>query len=458
MHPSANACAASVARAAAPEQANMPTPVTRSLQRYRAKRDFGKTSEPAGAPRKSTQQLEFVIQRHHARRLHYDFRLEWDGVLKSWAVPKGPSLDPSEKRLAVQVEDHPFEYRKFSGDIPAGEYGAGHVIIWDRGTWVPDGDVDRGLNSGKLDFRLQGERLHGKWSLIRLKDGAKGRHNWLLIKQRDADAAAANSPEITEVYTEDVDVAPQTAARTKARSAGATRSAARGASKTRARATVAPQVERAGGGKPASAARAAVKHDRTASKRIVFIAPQLATGVAEFPSAGRWVAELKFDGYRILAYIDGERVHCFSRSGLDWTHRMPDVAATLKTLDLRDAWLDGELIALDEKGLPQFQRLQQALDPLSREKPLLMVFDILQLMGDDLRAKPLHERRRLLEQSLASLGRDGAVRLVDVVDDASPALRDRALRGRLRRNHPQGPGRGVCVRPQPRVVKAQMSP
>ena len=150
----------------------MPTPATRSLQRYRAKRDFAKTPEPAGAPRQSTQQLEFVIQRHHARRLHYDFRLEWDGVLKSWAVPKGPSLDPAEKRLAVQVEDHPFEYRKFSGDIPAGEYGAGHVIIWDRGRWVPEGDVDKGLRAGKLDFALHGERLQGSWTLVRLKDDA----------------------------------------------------------------------------------------------------------------------------------------------------------------------------------------------------------------------------------------------------------------------------------------------
>src|SRR5215217_3134452 len=143
----------------------MPTPVTRSLQRYRAKRDFAKTPEPAGAPRTSEHNLEFVIQRHHARRLHYDFRLEWEGVLKSWAVPKGPSLDPGEKRLAVQVEDHPFEYRNFSGEIPAGEYGAGRVIIWDRGHWVPEGDVGKSLRAGKLDFALRGERLQGRWTL-----------------------------------------------------------------------------------------------------------------------------------------------------------------------------------------------------------------------------------------------------------------------------------------------------
>src|SRR5512139_967105 len=143
--------------------------VPRALQRYRAKRRFHKTPEPAGGPREASARLEFVIQRHHARRLHYDFRLEWDGVLKSWAVPKGPSLDPAEKRLAVQVEDHPYEYRGFSGDIPAGEYGAGHVIIWDRGHWVPEGDFEAGLARGKLDFRLDGERLHGRWSLVRLK-------------------------------------------------------------------------------------------------------------------------------------------------------------------------------------------------------------------------------------------------------------------------------------------------
>jgi bifunctional non-homologous end joining protein LigD len=163
----------------------MPTSVPRALERYRAKRHFDRTPEPAGAPRRSSQRLEFVIQRHHARRLHYDFRLEWDGVLKSWAVPKGPSLDPAEKRLAVQVEDHPFEYRTFAGDIPKGEYGAGHVIIWDRGHWTPEGDVDAGLRDGKLDFALDGERLHGRWTLVRLRDAHGDKANWLLIKRRD---------------------------------------------------------------------------------------------------------------------------------------------------------------------------------------------------------------------------------------------------------------------------------
>jgi bifunctional non-homologous end joining protein LigD len=401
----------------------MPTSATRSLERYRAKRDFAKTPEPAGAPRKSQRQLEFVIQRHHARRLHYDFRLEWEGVLKSWAVPKGPSLDPREKRLAVQVEDHPFEYRTFSGEIPAGEYGAGHVIIWDRGTWTPDGDVNRGLRAGKLDFALHGERLHGKWSLVRLKDDAQRQPNWLLIKQRDEHAVPhANGPAVTELYTEALGPATQRARRTNGRSVDGKRVA-----QVAPRLRKPPSVASALTGAAVPVAPVVKNAPRRSAKRVAFIPPQLATAVDEFPTEGRWITELKFDGYRILAHVDGERVHCFSRSGLDWTHRMPGVARALAALGLQDAWLDGELIAADENGVPRFERLQQAMDPArGGEQLVFMVFDVLQLLGADLRAKPMHERRRLLQQALASVGGEGLVRLVDAVDDASPALRDRA--------------------------------
>jgi bifunctional non-homologous end joining protein LigD len=344
------------------------------LQRYRDKRDFARTPEPSGAGRRSGRTLEFVIQRHHARRLHYDFRLEWNGVLKSWAVPKGPSLDPAEKRLAVEVEDHPFEYRKFSGEIPAGEYGGGKVLIWDRGHWQPEDDVDAALARGKLDFTLEGERLHGRWSLVRLNKDAGGKQNWLLIKGRDEHASRpANGLDVTELYTSGLEAKAAPAAATP-----------------------------------------------------TFIAPQLATSVDAVPTAGDWLTELKFDGYRIVASLDGERVHCFTRSGLDWTHRMPAVATALAQLGLRNSWLDGELVAVDDNGVPQFQRLQQALDPASGLVPIYMVFDAMRLLGADVRDKPQRERKRLLQQALASLPRTGCVRLVDYVDGESEPLRAQA--------------------------------
>jgi bifunctional non-homologous end joining protein LigD len=345
------------------------------LQRYRAKRDFARTPEPSGAARHSGNKLEFVIQRHHARRLHYDFRLEWNGVLKSWAVPKGPSLDPAEKRLAVEVEDHPFEYRTFSGEIPAGAYGAGQVLLWDRGSWEPDGDVDQGLAKGKLDFTLEGERLHGRWTLVRLAKAEGGKQNWLLIKGRDEHAArAANGLDVTELYA-------------------------------------------TGLGKERKTARPAAP---------AFIAPQLATAVDSVPATGEWLTELKFDGYRIVAHVDRKRARCFTRSGHDWSHRMPAVVEALAGLALQDSWLDGELVAVDERGMPQFQRLQQALDPGTGEAPVLLVFDAMRLLGADLRDKPQRERKRLLQQALASLPREGSVRLVDFVDDESEALRAQA--------------------------------
>jgi bifunctional non-homologous end joining protein LigD len=381
------------------------SPESQALQRYRAKRDFGRTPEPAGAERASAEQLEFVIQRHHARRLHYDFRLEWGGVLKSWAVPKGPSLDPAEKRLAVQVEDHPYEYRTFSGDIPAGEYGAGHVVIWDRGHWTPEGDVDAGLARGKLDFRLDGERLHGRWSLVRLKgdeDRAGGKPNWLLLKRRDEHALRdPGGPDVTELHTDPV---PGTEPRP-----GAVWSSKTGRS----------------GPSDAGAKKPVRRRPKAGPPR--FIEPQLATAVEAVPTSGHWLTELKFDGYRILVHVDGETVHCYTRRGHDWTQRMPGVASTLAGCGLRDSWLDGELVALDERGMPQFQRLQQALDPESgEERPRLMVFDALQLFGADLRARPQRERKRLLQQALAKLPRQGEVRLVDYVDGDSAALRAQA--------------------------------
>jgi bifunctional non-homologous end joining protein LigD len=345
-----------------------------SLARYRAKRDFARTPEPpASAPGVSRAALSFVVQRHHARRLHYDFRLEWDGVLKSWAVPKGPSLDPAEKRLAVQVEDHPLAYGNFSGEIPRGEYGAGQVHVWDRGTWTPEGDAARGLADGKLDFVLHGGRLRGRWTLVRLAGQERdGKANWLLIKRRDAHALrAAGGPDVTELHSEPI--------------------------------------------------------SESAAPRAGFIAPQLATPVAAAPDAGSWLTELKFDGYRLLAGVEGATARCYTRSGLDWSARLPAVVEALAGLGLRDSWLDGELVAVDAAGVPRFELLQQALDTRKAGGPVAyMVFDAPRLLGADLRERPLRDRRRLLQRALAQLPRDGVVRLVDFVDGDSAVLRERA--------------------------------
>jgi bifunctional non-homologous end joining protein LigD len=265
------------------------------LTEYRRKRHFTKTAEPAGkavhAKRKG-KALSFVIQKHAATRLHFDFRLELDGVLKSWAVPKGPSLDATDKRLAVQVEDHPLEYAKFEGTIPEGEYGAGEVIVWDRGTWEPDGDPHRGLAAGKLDFELHGERLSGAWKLLQLR-GREGGKNWLLVKRSDDAAHAADEFDVTAEYPESL-VTGRTlddiAHGVNRKKAGRKVRSARTAKKTRT-------VKKSGGKRIARSSSSKSKEDGSPA----FITPQLATLTDKVPTAANWIYELKYDGYRLLA-------------------------------------------------------------------------------------------------------------------------------------------------------------
>jgi bifunctional non-homologous end joining protein LigD len=319
-----------------------------SLQRYREKRDFTKTSEPHGAAaRRAKSGLRFVVQKHAARTLHYDFRLEWEGVLKSWAVPKGPSLDPTDKRLAVEVEDHPLEYGDFEGVIPEHEYGAGTVEIWDRGTWTPDGDAARGLREGRLTFTLSGKRLTGRWALIRMKRTER-QQPWLLIKERDALA----------------------------------RPAGRGAAKR-------------------GPAERRVSRSRSRFQRLPkMIEPELATLVADAPTGPGWIYELKYDGYRILARVDGDDVRLLTRKAQDWTERFGGIAREVAKRKLGPAWLDGEVCVLDKQGRSSFSALQQALSGQSTAPPLYMLFDAPYLHGHDQRALPLAERRAALEKAL----------------------------------------------------------
>jgi len=323
-----------------------------TLQRYREKRDFRKTPEPRGGKARGTKVgLRFVVQRHAARTLHYDFRLEWGGTLKSWAVPKGPSLDPKDKRLAVEVEDHPLEYGDFEGVIPEHEYGTGRVEIWDRGTWTPDGDAERGLREGHLAFTLSGKRLSGRWALIRMNRRDRGgKQPWLLIKEREARPGAAND--------------------------GAVATKRRVAAKRTRRSDADPVAL------PAT------------------LEPELATLVAEAPAGPGWIYEFKYDGYRILARIDGRDVKLVTRGSQDWTERFPRVAAELARKNLGPAWLDGEVCVLDDRGRSSFSALQRVLSGESRAQPLYAIFDAPFLAGRDLRALALTERRAALERAL----------------------------------------------------------
>ncbi len=374
-----------------------------ALDEYAGKRDFSVTSEPssqaparrtraaggAGAKAAKTRQPaaapdtgRFVVQEHHARSLHYDFRLELDGTLKSWAVPKGPSLDPGVRRLAVHVEDHPLAYAGFEGHIPAGQYGAGEVIVWDRGRWASlDPDPSAAYRAGKLKFRLAGEKLSGAWTLVRTRlPGSGGKEQWLLIKDRD-DAAR---PDGGDIAARGPDRAPAANGRPPA---------ARGhAGEAADRPSPLPS-----GGALDGAQRAALP---------ARLEPQLATLVRQAP-AGDWRYEVKFDGYRLLARLDAGRARLYTRNGLDWTGRLPAFAAGLAALPLGPAWLDGEIVVLDTQGRPDFQALQNAFETGEGGGIVYFVFDIPYHDGFDLRGCALESRRALLRELLAQEGEAG---------------------------------------------------
>jgi bifunctional non-homologous end joining protein LigD len=361
-----------------------------ALETYRRKRDFTKTSEPAGgAKRKRKAGNGFVVQKHDATRLHYDFRLEMDGVLKSWAVTRGPSLVPGEKRLAVHVEDHPLDYGDFEGTIPKGEYGGGTVIVWDRGTWKPIGDLKKGYAKGHLDFELDGEKLKGRWHLVRMASRPREkRENWLLIKGDDAFARAEGEPDILEERPESVKTG-RLVADVAGEKPGWSSRTGRIEPKARAKAAAPP----------------AGKTDAMPD----FIDPELATLVRTAPAGGRWLHEIKFDGYRIEARIDGGKVRLLTRSGLDWTGKFGRaIAAALAGLPAKQAILDGEIVVETGPGSSSFSALQADLKDARTDRFVYYVFDLLYRDGEDLRAAPLIERKQALEKLVA--GAPGCLR------------------------------------------------
>ncbi|HYW57859.1 MAG TPA: DNA ligase D [Polaromonas sp.] len=363
------------------------------LKSYRAKRDFSQTTEPAEGGKRSDKALSFVIQKHAARNLHYDFRLELEGTLKSWAVPKGPSLDPQIKRMGVHVEDHPISYAAFEGNIPAKQYGAGDVIVWDRGLWTPLGDPIKGLKSGKLKFELQGEKLKGGWTLVRMHGkGSESHEPWLLIKEKDEYARAEDE---FNVLTE----LPNSVITGKALPGGAATPVPVTPSRPTAK-TIAklPAKKSRSAPRKQEIVEGAIKAEMPES-----LAPQLATLVNEVPQDPQgWVYEIKFDGYRLLTRIDGKSVRCYTRNGNDWTAKLPRLEQALAGLGLSSGWLDGEIVVMNAQGLPNFGALQNAFDSASTAEIIYYVFDLPYYDDFDLRELPLIRRREILRTALSS--------------------------------------------------------
>lgn len=405
--------------------------MTSKLSTYHSKRDFKKTTEPSGTVDvRPSKRLRFVIQKHDATRLHYDLRLELDGVFKSWAVTRGPSLDPADKRLAVEVEDHPLDYGDFEGTIPKSEYGGGTVMLWDRGYWEPEGDMspEHALKKGDLKFVLDGDRLKGSFVLVRMKkdrDGDK-RTNWLLIKHHDDTAVDGNGDAILERK------------KTSVASGRAMSAIASGRGRKpkpfmlTEPAVPADAVWDSSEGLAADERKKAEKNDGPRSSRKSegampsFIPPQLCRSEDRPPSDKGWLHEIKFDGYRIQMRVEGGTARLLTRKGLDWTKRFKQIAADAGVL--ADAIIDGEVCALDENGAPDFASLQAALSEGKTESLVFFAFDLLFEGDEDLRDQPLKERKSRLETLLKAADAGARLRFVDHFETGGDAVLRSACR------------------------------
>ncbi len=403
-----------------------------SLATYRAKRDFEKTAEPSGKVAVAAGAgLRFVIQRHDATRLHYDFRLELDGVFKSWAVTRGPSLDPHDKRLAVEVEDHPLDYGDFEGTIPKGQYGGGTVQLWDRGHWIPEGDPHEGLKRGDLKFRLEGERLGGSWVLVRMKwdkkggrDGKKGRTNWLLIKHRDDAAIEGNGDKLLK------DPKSIASGRTlKEIALGTGKAPTPFMSRKNKNAAGAVWNSKDSAEKNAPKKAKAVQPKKVGTMPD-FVEPQLCKLVERAPSGAGWAHEVKFDGYRLQLRVEDGEATLRTRKGLDWTRKFSAIAEA--AAGLPDCIIDGEACALDHHGAPDFAALQAALSEGESKDLIFFAFDLLFAEGLDLRGLPLAERKDALRTLLAATqSKRQTLRYVDHFETGGDAVLQSACKMHL---------------------------
>jgi bifunctional non-homologous end joining protein LigD len=394
---------------------------SRKLAVYRAKRDFKKTKEPSGAKKvAATKRQRFVVQKHDATRLHYDFRLELDGVFKSWAVTRGPSLDPADKRLAVEVEDHPLEYGDFEGTIPKGQYGGGTVMLWDRGFWEPEGDAEAMLKKGDLKFTLDGEKLKGGWVLVRMRSGKfkSKRNNWLLIKHHDdfekegdEDALLKKGKSVASGRTmEEIEAGKGKKPKPFMREALFASDAVWQSKKRAATLKASPPKTRSIVTMPA------------------FVAPELAQSLERPPSGAGWAHEIKFDGYRMQLRVEDGKAVLSTRKGLDWTAKFKAIAEA--GAKLPDCIVDGEIAALDRHGAPDFAALQAALSGGKTDQLIFFVFDLLFLEGEDLRKLALSQRKRRLED-LLSTRKQTVLRYVEHFETAGDAVLQSACRMHL---------------------------
>ena len=376
------------------------TRVATPLSRYREKRDFKRTPEPAAADDAKAQArpsgaLSFVVQKHWASRLHYDFRLALDGVLLSWAVPKGPSYDPTKMQMAIHVEDHPLSYAAFEGTIPPKQYGAGKVIVWDRGTWEPVGDPREGMQKGKVLFKLHGEKLAGLWELVRIAKPGDKQDPWMLFKKRDQWARPLAQYDVIAALPDSVVANPL--------------------------GLIEEREPRHATGAAAVGPVAPAKADLSKGVKAPLPAklePQLAT-LAASPPSGDWIVETKFDGYRLMARIDKGKARLHTRNGHDWTVKMPSLVAAIETLGIGSGWLDGEIVVMNVSGVPDFNALQNAIDATRDGDIVYFVFDLPFHDGKDLRKVTLASRRALLREVLEANPAD-RVRLSQSFD-AAPA-------------------------------------
>jgi len=397
------------------------------LETYRKKRNFARTTEPRGG-RTKKDGFSFVVQKHAARSLHYDFRLELDGVLLSWAVPKGPSLDPRVRRLAMQTEDHPVEYGSFEGTIPEGEYGAGPVAIWDRGHWEPEGDPREQYRKGRLTFRLRGERLRGRFHLVRT--GGEGGRRWLLFKGRDEEASTEKDrllsrvPDSVKTERSLEEIRERAPARAKQRARAAR---PRAAPRTTSRRRGTGNTDRSVGKNAATRAELdAILAEAPKRALPATLEVELATLSKTVPDGEEWLHEIKLDGYRLLCRVDGDAVTLTTRNGNDFTARAPHLVEALASLGLDGAVFDGEVVVLREDGVSDFQRLQNVLNEGATERMILYLFDLLAFEGHDLRGLPLERRKRALASVLSRRPLPKSIRLCEHVRGQGPEFFRRA--------------------------------
>ena len=443
------------------------------LREYHRKRDFGITPEPRGAegPERG-EARSFVIQKHAASHLHYDFRLEMEGVLKSWAVPKGPSFDPADKRLAMQTEDHPIDYGDFEGIIPAGQYGGGTVLLWDQGTWEPVEDPHQGLRAGSLKFRLMGKKLQGRWALVKIKgrDARDDARSWLLIKEKDDHVRPSGEWSVVEERPESVTTGRtlEEIAHDKDRVWHSNRADGKIGGKPKKRASDKGRARRATADVSTIAGAVPGARKRATPARSEL---QLATLVGQAPRGDEWAHEIKFDGYRIAAELDAGTARLMSRNGKDWTAQFPSVAADVEQLPTASAILDGEIAVLLPDGTTSFQALQNALAGRGGAKLVYFVFDLLYLEGHDLTAATLDDRKQALSRLLKAGPSDpGSLRLSDHVTGDGQAFFESACRLGLegiiskRRDARYTPGRGKswlkvkCLKRQEFVIGGYTDP